>query len=107
MGFASFWQDARKSGQQYLATQHAESLESVVRYGNLEYTKETAGNESQPSYQEASGAPVEKESPLGYEINWFTVIFLNIGQMIGTGVFSTRMLLSDLKISNIQLLITW
>ncbi|OBT96141.2 hypothetical protein VE01_06943 [Pseudogymnoascus verrucosus] len=89
MGFASFWQDARKSGQQYLATQHAESVESVVRDGNLEYTKETAGNESQPSYQEASGAPVEKESPLGYEINWFTVIFLNIGQMIGTGVFST------------------
>ncbi|OBT73341.1 hypothetical protein VF21_08418 [Pseudogymnoascus sp. 05NY08] len=89
MGFASFWQDARKSGQQYLATQHAESLESVVRDGNLEYTKETAGNESQPSYQEASGAAVEKESPLGYEINWFTVIFLNIGQMIGTGVFST------------------
>ncbi|KFZ13115.1 hypothetical protein V501_03868 [Pseudogymnoascus sp. VKM F-4519 (FW-2642)] len=89
MGFASFWQDARKSGQQYLATQHAESVGSVVRDGNLEYTKETAGNESQPSYQEASGAPVEKESPLGYEINWFTVIFLNIGQMIGTGVFST------------------
>ncbi|OBT62580.1 hypothetical protein VE03_07376 [Pseudogymnoascus sp. 23342-1-I1] len=89
MGFGSFWQDARKSGQQYLATQHAESVESVVRDGNLEYTKETAGNESQPSYQEASGAPVEKESPLGYEINWFTVIFLNIGQMIGTGVFST------------------
>ncbi|KFY27064.1 hypothetical protein V493_03715 [Pseudogymnoascus sp. VKM F-4281 (FW-2241)] len=89
MGFASFWQDARKSGQQYLATQHAESVESVVRDGNLEYTKETAGNESQPSYQEASGAPVEKESPLGYEINWFTVIFLNIGQMIGTGIFST------------------
>ncbi|OBT56292.1 hypothetical protein VE04_04738 [Pseudogymnoascus sp. 24MN13] len=89
MGLASFWQDARKSGQQYLATQHAESVESVVRDGNLEYTKETAGNESQPSYQEASGAPVEKESPLGYEINWFTVIFLNIGQMIGTGVFST------------------
>lgn len=92
MGLASFWQDARKSGgRQFLATQHAESVESVVRDGNLEYTKETAGNESQPSYQEASGAPVEKESPLGYEINWFTVIFLNIGQMIGTGVFSTRL----------------
>jgi hypothetical protein len=92
MGLASFWQDARKSGQrQFLATQHSESVETVVRDGNLEYTKESAGNESLPSYQEASGAPVEKESPLGYEINWFTVIFLNIGQMIGTGVFSTRM----------------
>ncbi|EPE30545.1 hypothetical protein GLAREA_03512 [Glarea lozoyensis ATCC 20868] len=89
MGLASFWQDATKSGQQYLGTQRAESIESVVRDGNLEFTKETAGNDSQPSYQEASGAPVERESPLGYEINWFTVIFLNIGQMIGTGVFST------------------
>jgi hypothetical protein len=94
MGLASFWQDATKSGQQYIGTQRAESVESVVRDGNLEFTKETAGNDSQPSYQEASGAPVEKHSPLGYEINWFTVIFLNIGQMIGTGVFSTRMLSS-------------
>ena len=73
-----------------VATQNAESQESVIRDGDLEYTKEEGGNDSKPSYQEASGAPVEKESPLGYQIRWFTVIFLNIGQMVGTGVFSTR-----------------
>jgi len=59
--------------------------------GSLEYVHEVAGNESKPSYQEASGAPVENVSPLGTQVTWFTTIFLNIGQMIGTGVFSTRM----------------
>ncbi len=76
--------------QTVVATHQDQSDVSIIRDGDLEYTRETAGNDSKPSYQEASGAPVEKESPLGYQIKWFTVIFLNIGQMIGTGVFSTR-----------------
>ncbi|KUJ12912.1 amino acid transporter-like protein [Mollisia scopiformis] len=59
--------------------------------GSLEFVHEYGGNESKPSYQEASGAPVENVSPLGLQVTWFTTIFLNIGQMIGTGVFSTRM----------------
>lgn len=59
--------------------------------GNLEFVQEYGGNGSLPSYQEASGAPVESVSPLGLQVTWFTTIFLNIGQMIGTGVFSTRM----------------
>lgn len=90
---SSYWQKFKKGEKAKLATQTAESSEEVViRDGNLEFTREAgAGNDSQPSYQEASGAPVEKESPLGYKVNWFTIIFLNIGQMIGTGVFSTRM----------------
>ncbi|KAL3427217.1 high-affinity methionine permease [Phlyctema vagabunda] len=67
----------------------SDSNTSVLRDGDLEYTREVGGNGSKPSYQEASGAPVEKSSPLGYQIQWFTVIFLNIGQMVGTGVFST------------------
>jgi len=58
--------------------------------GSLEFVHEYGGNESKPSYQEASGAPVENISPLGLQVTWFTTIFLNIGQMIGTGVFSTR-----------------
>jgi hypothetical protein len=62
----------------------------VFRSGNLEFTTEYGGNGSLPSYQEASGAPVERQSPLGYNIGWFTIIFLNIGQMIGTAIFSTR-----------------
>ncbi|KAH8819833.1 amino acid transporter-like protein [Xylogone sp. PMI_703] len=57
--------------------------------GSLEFVQEFGGNESKPSYQEASGAPVETVSPLGLQVTWFTTIFLNIGQMIGTGVFST------------------
>ncbi|KAK0102081.1 hypothetical protein ONS96_006045 [Cadophora gregata f. sp. sojae] len=88
---SSYWQKFRKGEKAQLATHTTESSEEVViRDGDLEFTREAgAGNDSQPSYQEASGAPVEKESPLGYDVNWFTIIFLNIGQMIGTGVFST------------------
>jgi len=65
--------------------------QGVLREGNLEFTAEYGGNGSVPSYQETSGAPVERDSPLGYNVGWFTIMFLNIGQMIGTGVFSTRM----------------
>lgn len=66
--------------------------DEVKTDGSLEFVYEYAGNESKPSYQEASGAPVENVSPLGLQVAWFTTIFLNIGQMIGTGVFSTRKL---------------
>ena len=63
----------------------------TLRLRNLEFTTEYGGNGSLPSYQEISGAPVERNSPLGYNVGWFTIIFLNVGEMIGTGVFSTRM----------------
>uniref|UniRef100_A0A8H7TTU6 Uncharacterized protein n=1 Tax=Bionectria ochroleuca TaxID=29856 RepID=A0A8H7TTU6_BIOOC len=36
-----------------------------------------------------SGAPVESRSPLGYHVNWLTIIFLNVNHMVGTGIFST------------------
>lgn len=58
--------------------------------GSLEFVAEKGGNDSGVSYQEASGAPVESQSPLGYHANTLFLIFLNIGKMIGTGVFSTR-----------------
>ena len=63
---------------------------SEVTDGSLKYTFEKGGNDSQPSYQEASGAPVERNSPLGYTVGPVTIIFLNISKMIGTGVYSTR-----------------
>lgn len=66
------------------------SVNEVKANGSLEFVQEIGGNDSNPSYQEASGAPVENVSPLGLHVTWFTTIFLNIGQMIGTGVFSTR-----------------
>ncbi|KAK7990076.1 hypothetical protein PG989_010391 [Apiospora arundinis] len=62
---------------------------SVVKDGDLTYTKVQGGNGSAATYQEAVGAPVEHKSPLGYHVGWLTVIFLNVNQMIGTGIFST------------------
>ncbi|CAG7927736.1 unnamed protein product [Penicillium olsonii] len=56
---------------------------------SLEYINEVGGNTTKATYQEASGAPVEINSPLGYSVGWVTVIFLNLSKMIGTGVFST------------------
>jgi amino acid permease len=35
------------------------------------------------------GAPVESESPLGKQIGWWTIVFLNLSGTIGTGIFST------------------
>uniref|UniRef100_A0A8H7K380 Amino acid permease/ SLC12A domain-containing protein n=1 Tax=Bionectria ochroleuca TaxID=29856 RepID=A0A8H7K380_BIOOC len=60
----------------------------VIHDGNLAYTRAKAGNGSKAAYQEAVGAPVETDSPLGYEVGWFTVIFVNINMLIGTGIFS-------------------
>lgn len=69
---------------------YGDSGSDVKVDGSLEFVHEYGGNQSKPSYQEASGAPVENVSPLGLHVDGFTTIFLNIGQMIGTGVFSTR-----------------
>lgn len=63
---------------------------SVIHEGTLAYVRFQSGNEAGASYQEAVGAPVESKSPLGYHVNWLTVIFLNINMMVGTGIFSTR-----------------
>ncbi|TFK40147.1 high affinity methionine permease [Crucibulum laeve] len=56
------------------------------------YVLETGSQDSLPSYEDAAvtaGAPTEKISPLGYHVDWISVIFLNISKMIGTGVFTT------------------
>jgi GTPase involved in cell partitioning and DNA repair len=62
----------------------------TFKTGNLEFVAEQGENGGKTTYQEASGAPVEVHSPLGTNVKWYTIIFLNLGQMIGTGVFSTR-----------------
>ncbi|KAK8199530.1 amino acid transporter-like protein [Phyllosticta capitalensis] len=63
---------------------------SVIKNtGSIAFVGEQGANGSVPTYQVTTGAPVEKESPLGYEVNWYSIIFLNISQMVGTGVFST------------------
>lgn len=65
-------------------------LDTEVDDGSLRYTVEEGFNSSNPTYQEASGAPVESKSPLGYSVGWVTVVLLNLSMMVGTGVFSTR-----------------
>jgi hypothetical protein len=65
---------------------------SVFTSGSLKYTAEEGGNNALPAYQEVSGAPVEKKSPLGYSVGWITIVFLNLSKMVGTGIFSTRKL---------------
>jgi hypothetical protein len=70
------------------------SHEIVSTTGALKFVVEQGGNGSQPSYQEVSGAPVEAKSSLGYAVGPLTIVFINIGKMIGTGVYSTRTCLS-------------
>jgi hypothetical protein len=61
-----------------------------ITHGDLGFVQEGGEGEAKPSYQEAAGALVEHVSPLGQEVTWFTTIFLNIREMIGAGIFSTR-----------------
>lgn len=91
MGLPKFWSRPTTSEIQAVETNPSASDVSVIRDGDLAYTVEKAENGSKPSYQEAAGAPVESKSPLGYHVGWLTVVFLNVNQMIGTGIFSTRM----------------
>ena len=90
----SFWRtpfSARRGDvAQAPPSEEASDLDGEVSDGSLKYTREKGGNDSKPSYQEATGAPVETLSPLGYSVGPITIIFLNISKMIGTGVYSTR-----------------
>ena len=69
--------------------------QSAFSDGSLKYVAEKGGNDSAIAYQEATGAPVETSSPLGYSVGSITIVFLNVSKMIGTGVYSTRKLLHD------------
>ncbi|KAL7619803.1 hypothetical protein AAE478_010348 [Parahypoxylon ruwenzoriense] len=89
MGIPKFWSQSTAAEVPAVDSNPSSSDISVIRDGDLAYTVEKAGNGSKPSYQEAAGAPVESKSPLGYHVGWLTVIFLNVNQMIGTGIFST------------------
>lgn len=63
-----------------------------ISEGSLQYVAEKGGNDAPETYQEATGAPVEKNSPLGFSVGPVTIMFLNISMMIGTGIYSTRTL---------------
>lgn len=66
-----------------------QSETAFVSEGGLQFALEKGENNSNPSYQEASGAPVEKYSTLGYHVGPITIVFLNLSKMVGTGVYST------------------
>jgi hypothetical protein len=72
----------------------SDSEPSIIHDGDLAFQRVKGGNNSGATYQEAVGAPVESQSPLGYHVGWAGIMFLNINQMIGTGIFSTRTYLS-------------
>jgi hypothetical protein len=98
MGFARFWN--RPTAREVAASTTPDAASSdfeVIHDGDLTYTTAKAQNGSGVTYQEAVGAPVESKSPLGYNVGWATVIFLNVNQMIGTGIFSTRTCVFDLN----------
>ncbi|KAI6307374.1 hypothetical protein MCOR29_009718 [Pyricularia oryzae] len=84
-----FWSRSATAADAMAAADQSDSEPSVVHDGELAYTRVKAGNGSSAAYQEAVGAPVESKSPLGYHVGWMTIIFLNVNQMIGTGIFST------------------
>ncbi|KAF4970846.1 hypothetical protein FSARC_2212 [Fusarium sarcochroum] len=88
----SFWR--RPFGDRKAATAEASERGKdnggEISDGSFHYVAQKAGNNSEVSYQEAVGAPVEANSPLGYSVGPVTIVFLNISKMIGTGVFSTR-----------------
>ncbi len=88
----SFWRRpfSRRSPEAQPEPDAVSIDDGEVSDGSLKFVVEKGGNDSPPSYQEASGAPVEVRSPLGYDVGAVTIIFLNISKMIGTGVYSTR-----------------
>lgn len=63
---------------------------SQISDGSITYIGGRGGNDAAATYQEASGAPVESDSPLGYAVGPITILLMNISMMIGTGIYSTR-----------------
>lgn len=61
-----------------------------VSDGDLKYVGQRGGNNAPVGYQEASGAPVEVNSPLGYGVGPVTIIFLNLSKMASCKVSSCQ-----------------
>ncbi|RFU80397.1 high-affinity methionine permease [Trichoderma arundinaceum] len=91
----SFWRRPFRSSEEPQSTEAEErgstsdSDPSELIAGDTHYVAGKAGNNKDVSYQDASGAPVEESSPLGYDVGPLTILFLNVSKMIGTGIFST------------------
>ncbi|KAB8210465.1 amino acid permease-domain-containing protein [Aspergillus parasiticus] len=83
-----FWSDREKDAG-ISVREHNASQESTIQDGSIKYTAAEGINSASVTYQDASGAPVETDSPLGYSVSFWTSLCLNINQMVGTGIFST------------------
>ncbi|KAJ1714526.1 high affinity methionine permease [Aspergillus flavus] len=83
-----FWGDREKDAG-ISVREHNASQESTIQDGSVKYTAAEGINSTSVTYQDASGAPVETDSPLGYSVSFWTSLCLNINQMVGTGIFST------------------
>jgi hypothetical protein len=92
----SFWRRPFQSseGPQFTEAEErgstSDSDPSELVAGGTYYVAGKAANNKETSYQDASGAPVEESSPLGYNVGPITILLLNVSKMIGTGIFSTR-----------------
>ena len=53
------------------------SDDGEISDGSLKYVGEKGRNNTTRTYQEASGAPVESDSPLGYSVGPITITLLN------------------------------
>lgn len=82
--------DQEKGRDVGVNTSDKDSEEEFVKDGDIAYKVAEGANSSIATYQDARGAPVEKQSPLGYSVDSWVSLCLNINQMIGTGIFSTR-----------------
>lgn len=67
-----------------------EGQREEISEGSTQYIGEKGGNDAPPTFQDASGAPIENNSPLGYSVGPVTITLLNITMMIGAGIYSTR-----------------
>lgn len=79
----------RRSSNGSVAAQASHEREQISN-GSVQYIGEKGGNDAPLTYQDASGAPVENNSPLGYSVGPVTITLLNITMMIGAGIYSTR-----------------
>ncbi|KAJ5168873.1 uncharacterized protein N7482_004467 [Penicillium canariense] len=82
------WEDKGKTAKT-ASRPTSESDDYAIRERNLQFTAAEGLNSSTVTYQDASGAPVEAASPLGYSVDILVGFCLNINQMVGTGIFST------------------
>ncbi|CAG8275050.1 unnamed protein product [Penicillium salamii] len=78
--------------------------ERIIKDSGTTFTAAEGFNSTAVTYQDAAGAPVETNSPLGYSVSFWTSLCLNINQMIGTGIFSTR---RSYLLHVAQVLTTW